>query len=174
MYREPRRKDGKPQTASIAGVTSQSINDAVEAVQPYSGHLFSAPAESHPLYLLNELANADKHRLLLLAVFALQHERMYWSVPDGAESPEPTLNLKPLKEGDPVAWFDFGGVRPYPDFDPHLGLKVCLDASTGFQGSVPVLNVMGMIDYWVENVVIAHQFAPLLGVRPRFRGPLSS
>lgn len=53
----------------------------VESVQPYHEGEF---ANEHPLAILNELANRDKHRHLNLAVASMMNAEVYLSNPDGS------------------------------------------------------------------------------------------
>lgn len=98
--------------------------------QPYYGdgtrELSPPDAHRHPLWILKTLNNIDKHRLLLVVVQTLNIEAMFWGSPTGTKPPIPYLSAVALKEGTPVAAFDFGGAEAPTDFDPHLSLKVVI------------------------------------------------
>lgn len=165
---------GRPSPARIAKITSQKIIDAVESVQPYK--LAGQPGqpanpESAVLHVLNRLVNADKHRLLLTSAVGLRTGGMWWGSTDEHPSPECRLNLHPLEDGHPVAWFDFGNAKPDPNFDPHLGLEVRLKrvpeltAPIVYQSRVE--SLVAIIYDEVEHGVIGSVFAPLFGLAPR-------
>ncbi len=162
---DPPVNNSQPKAAGIVGVTSPSILDAVESVQPHGDKRWHGVASANPLYLLNKLVNIDKHRLLLAVDVTLNHDGMSWDLPDGGEGPTYRFNLEPLNHGDPVAWFDFAGREADAEFDPHLTLHVRFDPATGLRGLLGVPAVMELIYNWVRNQVIAHHFASLLGVR---------
>jgi len=167
-------KDDTPRNpVRITGVTDEAILDVVESVQPDRDQYFSAGHVANPLYLLNELVNTDKHRLLILVVFALDPMGVALPVEDRANVPHFRISVEPLKIGDPVAWVDTGGRPLDRKFDPRLAFDVRLDETTsGYRILRSVFDVMGMIHYWIESMVIAERFAPILGVERRYSGPL--
>jgi hypothetical protein len=146
-------KDGKPRLPRINGVTDQRVIDAVIAVQPYTAvQRYGRQLEEDALYALKTLVNTDKHRLLLVTIHALHVERAWWGVPEGRESPDVRLNLGPLEDNAPVAWFDFGDSEPYPGFDPHLALTVRLHDPRCLPG-LPLLQLMGTLGGEVEDLI---------------------
>ncbi len=112
----------------------RKVLQALSECQPYYGdgtkELTPSDAHRHPLWILKTLNNIDKHRLLLVVVQTLNIERMYWGDSPGGKPPTPYLSAVALKEGTPVAAFDFGGVEAPAGFDPHLSLKVVIREET--------------------------------------------
>lgn len=113
---------GNPSPTKVKGISDVAVLAAIEAAQPFKA---IRPREQ-PLYTLNALVNNDKHRLLLVVAHALRVTGMWWSNPEGQEPPEIRLNLGPLSDGDPVAWFDFGDKPAPANFEPHLELELRL------------------------------------------------
>lgn len=156
-------KNGNPlPPPRINGVTNPHVIGALVAVQPYTavnryGHLLEETA----LYTLNTLVNTDKHRLLLVTVHAVNPDRSWWEIPDGREAPGFQINLGPLEDHAPVAWFDFGDSDPYPGFDPHLSLTVCLRDGRGL-ARLPLLELVSVLGNEVEHMIGMH-FAPFFG-----------
>src|SRR5207248_1132434 len=95
---------------------------------PYSGLKHGHPANHSTLWVINELCNIDKHRLLLGMIHSVNTDDLgWWGLPEGVESPGFWYNLAPLEIGDVVARFDFHGAPAPADFDPHISLAVALD-----------------------------------------------
>lgn len=160
-------KNGRPSPAKINGVTRKDLAEAVESVQPYNVSRFKP--DRSPLCILNRLVNIDKHQLLLTVAGALKLDGMWWGTYDGI-APDPSLNLKSLNDGNPVAWFDFKGTLPHPDFDPHLGIEICLkgrDIPVSAAG-VDVRGVVAATFLAVEGVVA--NFSKFFGLPPRHTG----
>lgn len=149
----------------ILGVKDPAIAKALESVQPYQ---MKKPDES-PLFSLNELVNIDKHRLLLVMAHGLRIGGSWWGHSEGGPIPEVRMNLGPLKQGDPLAWFDFGTETAPLQFDPHLSLELRLNdgPETLPLRSVDVSNVVASIYSTVEHTVISNAFATLFGKGPR-------
>ena len=121
-----RDKDGSPRVVNTQPpIQNQAIVDALVKVQPYSRP--HGPADC-ALAILNDLCNIDKHRLLLTIVNSIDRDNLgWWGSNEG--DPKPTFNytLGPLRAGDAVATFDFGGRRAPAHFDPHISLAVSLN-----------------------------------------------
>jgi hypothetical protein len=101
----------------------------VESVQPYA----TGENHSHPLAFLDELNRIDKHRELLFAVTVLRSGA--WGL--GIDIPSPRVRLLPgeIKNGEPVAWFEFPQpwpAQPEPDFEPELILSIHIKRPTDF------------------------------------------
>ncbi|SRR5579875_267206 len=146
-------------------VTDSTILTILNECQPYywsdtEGHGITG-IERHPLRLLKLLSNIDKHRLLLVVVCVLDIGRMYWGLPQGVAPPSCELNPQPLKDGDEVARFDFGGQNAPNEFDPHPSLKVVID-----EAEVPCIRQMDVtrcaryVSDFVEGRVL-RRFQPL-------------
>lgn len=166
---------GKPKPVSLKQVTDPAALAALDAVQPYSmAKEFGGPAAYTAPNVLKELVNFDKHSLLLLVAGSLRTDGMYWES-DAAGSPTVMLNMQPLEDGDPVAWFTFIGRQPDPDFDPHLGIEIRLNSGPK-SIAVPTrkVHIVGVLDRLHSSIeiAVALQFAPLFGLPPRHSGPL--
>ena len=111
----------------ITNAQSAQILKALDEIQPYYGP-DGEPADPcySPLWQVNKLNNIDKHRLLLVVLVALDVGQMWWGEKASGGAPDFGLYGDPVTEGSPVAWFDFHGEEPPPEFDPHPALHVRL------------------------------------------------
>ena len=148
-------------------VNRQDIIDALEAIQPYMTLDIppqpTADPRDSPLWMLKTLNNIDKHRLLLV-VLAAPSLNMWWGWTEAERGPSPTIkiNWSALKNGSPIAWFDFHGAEPPDDFDPHAGIQVVLNETDALRiNTVPVPNALETFIWWVEWNVVRNYFAPL-------------
>lgn len=159
---------GKPTPARILGVTDQTVIEAVEAVQPYNAETPQTP-RTHPLWLLSQLCNLDKHRELLVAVVALEPLGIWWGASEGDPVPDVRLRVRPVEADEPVAWFDFGDREPRPDFDPHLSLAVRLNEPQlgTYPNQIDVGSLVSIIYTEVEHFVIGDRFSGFFGLGPR-------
>jgi hypothetical protein len=151
-------KSGKPKPLHVAGIKRKSILDALESIQPRS---MANPA-GHPLNVLNELVNTDKHRLLLVAVCAVNLGTAGWSTKHDRPDPIFSISLSALKENDPIAWFDFGGFDAEPDFDPHLSLQIRLEDPV-VRRDVGLLDMMEAL-LWHVRYKVFSDLRPHLGL----------
>ena len=145
----------------IPEVTNPQILEAFEEVQPYYRHdLTPQPPCQSPLWQVNKLNNIDKHRLLLVILVALDVGKMWWGGP-----PAPDFGVYPgsVTEGAPVAWFDFHGEEPPPEFNAHPALHVRLNEPAIPLGAnlVPVAGYLDMLCRWVDEHTIGEHFRPL-------------
>ncbi len=162
IYDSSLNRSGNPRSVQINGVTNQGVIDAVIAAQPYTAvETHGHPLEETALHTLNTLVNHDKHRLLLVTMHALHMDVSWWEVPEGQQSPEVRLDLGALEDQSEAAWFDFGDSEPYPGFDPHLSLTVCLRDRGGL-ASLPLPELMRTLGGEVEHE-IGLRFAPFFG-----------
>jgi hypothetical protein len=148
IHESPFGKKGGVRPLLVPEVTDPRVLDALKAVQPYEGPVPANPTIS-PLWQINKLCNIDKHRLMLTAVCALALDEMWWGLPQGMTA-TPELNLGPLKDGDPVARFDFGGQEPPDDFDAHPALQVAVH-----EDEVPVISgepITRVLDIYIKSV----------------------
>ena len=156
----PLDEKGQPRALRVDGIRNPDVIDALVAVQPYTAVKHGHLPEDTALHVLNTLVNVDKHRLLLVTMHALHADRAWWGVPEGRQSPDIRLNLGPLEDHAPVAWFDFGDSEPYPGFDPHLSLTVRLRDRNGLAW-LPLLELMCTLGAEVEHEIgmyFAHFF----------------
>lgn len=162
----PDDKNGKTiplRNLVIPKIKNAKILKLIDECQPYnsglSAPLTPAKARTTPLWHLHALNIVDKHRLLLVVVSALDFDHMFWG------NPNPTtfvLNTKPLKEGDPIAWFDFGGAEAPSHFDPHPAIRITLrDPEAPALWHNPLIGVVENLCWWVEWEMLGLRFAPL-------------
>jgi hypothetical protein len=146
-----------PPTQLKPAIRRPEILDALERTQPYSD-----PRDSY-LSALQSLNNIDKHRLLLVVACVFVPERMWWGAEEGEPNPTIRANIGSLKDGDAVAWFDFHGDEPPPDFDPHPTLQVSLreERTNHLFGRNSVENALHGLIYAVEWGVINRWFRGL-------------
>jgi hypothetical protein len=156
-------KNGKLMSLQVLmpQIKDRKILGLLNQCQPYYGGGTADKAHRSGLWHLKVLNNVDKHRLLLVVVCVLNIDMMYWGMPRGVKSPAPYLNAAPLKEGSPVAWFDFHGAEPPANFDPHPSLKVVMrEPEAPLLSHVEVVGAMEGIGQWVEWEVVS-RFRPL-------------
>jgi hypothetical protein len=117
---------GRPTNITVQpGIRRVDILQALDAAQPYHRD----EKWDSQLWVVNELCNVDKHRLLLTMAGVLNFDNKppFWGLYNGA-SPSYWFNVfKPLSDGDAVARFDFKGTEAPAEFDPHISLAVTLD-----------------------------------------------
>lgn len=165
----PNDKNGQvlPLKALLAQVKDPKILGLLNECQPYAGdgteHRSPFDAHGTPLWHLKKLNNLDKHRLLMIVACVLNIDTMWWGTRTGERSPKCFLNTVPVKDGTPVAWFDFRGAEPPADFDPHPSLKIVVREPDDAP-ALSHIEVGGAIEnlcWWVEWQVLNMRFAPL-------------
>jgi hypothetical protein len=121
----PLDKNGKLmelRARTMPQIKGAQILDCLDKSQPYAtpDGTIKQPLDAHgnALWLVKVLNNIDKHRLLLATVCALDIDSMWWGLPSGYRNPVFKLNAASLKDGSPVAWFDFGGPEAPPTSIP--------------------------------------------------------
>ena len=145
-------------------VNHPQVADLIEMCQPYRGVDGSPhPFNLSPLWRLHRLNIIDKHRVLLVVAAVLAWDQMWWGWNDSwGSSPKITVNTAPLKDGSPVAWFDFHGLEPPNDFDPHPSLQITFcEAEMPDLIGHPVTNVLETLCGWVEHTIVDWRFRPL-------------
>jgi len=139
-------------------IKDRKILGLLNECQPYYGPDGEWPpfnAHRSGLWHLKVLNNIDKHQLLLVVVCVLNIDRMHWGMSKGGKPPSPYLNTAALKEGTPVAWFDFHGGEPPADFDPHPSLKVVIrEPEAPNLAHIEVVAAIEGIGQWVAWEVI--------------------
>ena len=171
--------DGKEWENSRKGLIPNvggKVSDAIQSVQPYKrGHADpstdpDAPVESHPLWWLNELNNADKHRLIPVTT-ALQggarHNIYSQDIEvDAVSSPGPLTfgpgdgrTLIPLEEGAVLSRWNIRVTGPNPKV--HMEGKtfshVCLSCGPVTDSALLLVDLM--IRYVEEDVFGAIRWA---------------
>jgi hypothetical protein len=168
IYESDTGGDGQSHPARIRGVTDDEVLRAVDAVQPYAAVAPQTP-ERHPLWLLNKLCNIDKHRVLLVAVAAVQTAAIWWGSDSGDPSPTVSIRTEAVSGDEPIAWFDFGQHKAPAGFDPHLALTVRLNepALGAYANRIELRPLMDIIYSHVEHFVIGEEFARFFGLPVR-------
>lgn len=144
-------------------IRNPNILKALEEVQPYRGPEGEpVPFTISPLWRLSRLNNIDKHRLLLVVVSVLDVDKMWFGSKQGDTVPALTVSTQPVKEGSPVADFDFFGEEPPANFDPHPALAVALrEPAMPEIRMVSVVNLLINIAWSVGVEVFQMRFRPL-------------
>jgi hypothetical protein len=146
-------------------IKNPEILDAIKKAQPYNG-MDGERLDMHPLLRLNLMNNWDKHRLLLLTVQVLNVNRIYWGANEGDPNPSFRFSRKPLKDGSPVAWFNFGEAERPPHFDPNLTLTVAVNEPLTRHGKmarlVEIGTLLGALCWGVAQYTIAAKFLHLM------------
>jgi len=161
-----RKGNARPLGTLMPEIKDPQILDLLNQCQPYSGtgleQLTRSEAREQPLWRLRVLNNIDKHRLLLIAVCALDLGTLWWALPQGVANPLFRLNTVGLKDGTPIAWFDFKGAEPPPNFDPHPALQVVIREPDAARIShVNITDALSQLCWWVETHILAMRFRPL-------------
>jgi hypothetical protein len=120
--RNPRSVTIRPQ------INRPDILTALDDVQPYQRHDLNMWLDS--LWLVHHLNRIDKHRLLLAVagVLNIDDHPPIWTLDKGVPSPNTWFNYGvALKDGDPIARFDFGEYEAPDNFKPGIALSVILN-----------------------------------------------
>jgi hypothetical protein len=140
-----------PENFTVPGGVDNSALEALKELQPGRGGL----ARRHPLALLRELSNEDKHRSPAIAVTGLAFPAAFRIVDDHADEPYGMVSplLRPLRDQE---W----AVKPMFPFslDAHVTVEGIVRASVAFPGNdvmrVPVVHEMDYLLRYVRGVVI--------------------
>jgi len=156
--------DGQaPRALTLRGARPDMLAE-LEEIQPAGPHpLDGQPTENNGLFILNELVNIDKHRLLLLIAAQLSLRGAWWPVI--GDDPGPSLQVAdgPLRTGSVAARFDFLDSTPPEGFDPHLEYTVVLADAPGIPAvrTVSLTQLLSRLYFDVEHGVVgrmAHHF----------------
>jgi hypothetical protein len=165
---DPFNEKGKLRRVDLAPkLKDPKLLDALDKAQPYHGIDGVPIIDQHPLRRLNLTNNWDKHRLLLLAVQALDQRRISWGGNlDDAQPVGWHFSSEPLKNGSEVARFDFGTQERPPHFNPNLELQVAIKEPLTPDGTrtqiTPLSDLLKEIDWGVVEYVLADKFWHLL------------
>jgi hypothetical protein len=154
-------KNGK-----LAGVHPDHIA-LIEEFQPYKVIPHGASANEHPLALLDELWQIDKHRHLHFTSFILPPEpRMklrFKRSDDSAYLLDVHFFEEPrkLKRGEVLAWFRAKAVGPQPHLDVNLDLPAhpaideigTISGPPGNEGMAPLGQTLGRIGRCIDEIV---------------------
>jgi hypothetical protein len=152
---DKRRKDkaGKYVPLTIDGGISAAALATIESLQPYQR---GGTAEQHPLSILRELSNADKHRLLHLTVANFADTSCYLCFPNGRRWGGSFRAVSAHEV--PIAAFEF----PEPisaDLMEGVEVEVAADAFVALRApgpwiGKPVTLVLNDLVEFVHNVVV--------------------
>lgn len=133
------------------GVGSRALQ-IIESLQPY--HRRDQP-QKHPLALLNELWNIDKHRNLALTTMKLTDSQAFISNPDGTARVGGQFQTRSLGHNDILGVFRFsdGGIPPEAEIEVGGRLFVAF-ADSGPWESGPVTEVLEALHGYVTTTVL--------------------
>jgi hypothetical protein len=160
------RRHGEPANTTPP-LANKTIIGELERCQPYNDP--PEKVRQHPLSLLRNLNNIDKHRLLLVVAAVFAGRNMYWAEYPGLPMPQRIrMHAGVLTDGMEVAWFNFGGIRPPDNFDVHPGLEIGLAEITPNRPLTPITGVLEHLCWFVEWEVARRfqEHMPLPGENP--------
>lgn len=120
---------------SIKGIP-KGAQEVVAQLQPYQE---KKEVRLHPLTLLRELNDIDKHRTLHVVTFSVRETRVT-GLPAGVL---PSVNEGPLEQEDWLVGMETDEPHPGPELDAHLKIRLGL-AEEGFSHD-PVLELLSGI-----------------------------
>jgi len=144
------RADGGPPRLGDHQVADSLISHHLDERQPYRD---TEPA-GHPLAVLNDLVNRDKHESLILTQGVLAGSS--WGLETGAASPQVSVHRGPVVSGTEVAIFTFAEDVP-PEFRPTFDLELYF-ADPTVLGPRSALNWLTVIQGYVGSTV--NRFVP--------------
>ena len=134
------------------GVIDPRAKTIIEGLQPYHRR---KDAEKHPLAVLQELDNIDKHRFLHVVGMVVSSANVDFTKPVGGA--RIWLSSEPLKRDAVIAKLDFsrantnvlgGGAKQTVNVDMSFGVGVCFDE--------PGVNKLDAIQVIVEEDLLAY------------------
>lgn len=148
-----------PTRLSVSGGVTAETLAQVDAVQPYR----QGNPEAHPLHVLNELWNVDKHRNLHLTALMLTNTQVSLSPPDGSSMVGGQFRTTVVGDDAIIGGFRFaGGVI---DSDWELTAKgssfVALGEPGPWPNDRPVQSLLADMYTYVSKELLA-RFEPLL------------
>jgi hypothetical protein len=149
------KKTGQPLRPKIDGGVADNVLTVIDLLQPYQN---KRDAHRHPLWLLSELSNADKHRLLHVAIACLGNPKFRITLPDGTVwDGQPSVRIAhhetPLFAIKLPQAFDvtlYGQMQVETQGSAFIGLK-----ESGPWDGVPVTLLLNQILKFVRYVTIA-------------------
>jgi len=140
------------QVLKIDGGVDPSALDAVASLQP---HLRGLEPEGHPLAILNELWNRDKHRNLSLMATYVTGTQIFLVDPEGQWMVGGQFQTTPLGHGDIVGVFSFAdGDLPTDAIVQASGSHFLTLAEEGPWGRQPVTNLLESLHQFVTVTVV--------------------
>jgi hypothetical protein len=151
---QPARGSG---LAKLEGASAAAIK-AIEEIQPYNQR--RKDPEQHPLWILHEVSNTDKHRNpLVIATGFLEGSWGIGTPGTNAYIEKATLSwsgterISPLENGAKIARYQFAGkVHGQLGMQFHFAFHIAFpDGPPGFGGDI--VESLGIILAWVKNVL---------------------
>ena len=125
---------------------------AIEQLQPY--HRQSG-ADEHPLAILQELWNADKHRRLSLTAAMLADSQIFVADPEGQYLVGGQFQSGPLGDNGIMGIFAFADGGPSDDAEVHAGGRIFVAfAEEGPWSKRPITEVLEELHRYVAVTVI--------------------
>ena len=122
------------------------------------------PPVLNPLWALHRLNIIDKHRLPVVAVFALNLNATSWGW--SGDEPSPTFYFHPVsvrRDGTTVASFDFHGQRPPDDFMPNAEMHLVIN-----EPELPTLSLEG-VEFFLDKLIRHVEHMVMVSSAPCFR-----
>jgi hypothetical protein len=137
------------------------VHRLVEEVQPYQR---GDDAPSHPLWLLHELSNADKHQALHIVGSAVTGTKLWANPSQDVMVEHRWVNLGPFNDGDEIGCVRCWVTGP----NPKATVKANFATAEAFSEPGPaagqnVANVLRDIVIYVLKDVFMERFAPYFG-----------
>lgn len=156
IYRTAEGSKGRTRPAHISGLTgtvSGSVHAVVQGVQPYNR---VDDPNGHPLWILSELDNTDKHRALTTGTAALGGFAIgIGSCRDVALVFDFVGFTGPFNEQTELARWAVTptGPNPYVDINANGPIDVVFDLTTGPAAGRPVLATLTDLRDYVSNII---------------------
>lgn len=141
--------DGKPVT--IHGGISVQAAAILNSLQPY---VRGDAARSHPLSVINNLDNIDKHQRLNFTISTAASTACFVQEADSDAMLGGQMQSGPFFSGDPIAWFP--GFVPTNEVEVYVQFStlVSMPEATGGDTSVEAVNVLSDLCQFVRESVI--------------------
>ena len=152
IYTSQTTKTGKPRIVDILPGIHARAQGVIESLQPY--HRRYDP-QAHPLAILQELSNADKHRTLHLTAAQVTEAEIYLVTPKGQRFGG-DFDLGVLHDDDTIGVFQLPpGFRLPQDWDIEgVGASFVAFRELGPWSDQPVILVLDDLLEYVRNIVV--------------------
>lgn len=149
----------RPNRLTVDGGVASEALAIVDELQPYQQ---SAPT-AHPLYVLNELWNVDKHRNLHLTALMLTNTQVFLSPPDGSSLVGGQFQTRAVGDDGIIGVFRFANGEINPDLElAAMGLSfVALGEPGPWPNDQPVQSLLEHLYNFVSKEMLP-RFEPLL------------
>lgn len=149
----------RPNRLSVDGGVSSEALTRVDELQPYQ----QREPTAHPLYVLNELWNVDKHRNLHLTALMLTNTQVFLSPPDGFSLVGGQFQTKVICDDGIIGVFRFSNGEIDPDLEiTAMGSSfVALGEPGPWPNDHPVQSLLEHLYNYVSKEMFP-RFEPLL------------